>query len=67
MTPFPPASPCISICALDEQGYCLGCYRTLSEIAGWNRLSAPEQWAIIHQLPARVALVENSNLVGETK
>ena len=67
MTQARPTSPCINICALDEQGFCLGCYRTLSEIAGWSRLSALEQWAIMHQLPARAALVESSNVVGETK
>ncbi|NNM61788.1 MAG: DUF1289 domain-containing protein, partial [Steroidobacteraceae bacterium] len=31
-----PLSPCISICALDEHGYCRGCYRTLKEIANWS-------------------------------
>jgi predicted Fe-S protein YdhL (DUF1289 family) len=63
-----PTSPCINICALDEQGYCLGCYRTLSEIAGWTRFSAQEQWAIVHGLAARAGLVEeNSKLVGESK
>jgi predicted Fe-S protein YdhL (DUF1289 family) len=61
-----PVSPCINICALDEQGYCLGCYRTLDEIAGWSRLSAVQQWAIIHQLPARAERVDASNQVGET-
>jgi predicted Fe-S protein YdhL (DUF1289 family) len=67
MSPDGPASPCTKICALDEQGYCLGCYRTLPEIAGWTRLSAREQWAIVHQLPARAAFVDNFKLVGEVK
>jgi predicted Fe-S protein YdhL (DUF1289 family) len=62
-----PTSPCINICALDEQGFCLGCHRTIDEIAGWSRLSAVQQWAIIHQLPARARRAEVSNPVGVTK
>ncbi len=31
----PPTSPCVSICALDEDGVCLGCYRTGDEITDW--------------------------------
>jgi predicted Fe-S protein YdhL (DUF1289 family) len=30
-----PASPCISICALDADGTCLGCFRTGDEITDW--------------------------------
>jgi len=67
MTSAAPTSPCINICALDEQGYCLGCYRTLPEIAGWTRLSANEQWAIVHQLAARAAFVDNPKCVGDVK
>ena len=30
-------SPCISICRVNEStGCCEGCFRTLSEIAGWS-------------------------------
>jgi len=28
-------SPCVAICALDERGVCLGCYRTGDEITDW--------------------------------
>ena len=28
-------SPCISVCALDEDELCQGCYRTLDEIVKW--------------------------------
>jgi predicted Fe-S protein YdhL (DUF1289 family) len=32
----PVASPCNSVCRMDPDGaYCLGCFRTLDEIAGW--------------------------------
>ena len=32
-------SPCINICKMDAaSGLCIGCYRTLDEIAAWSRL-----------------------------
>ena len=44
--PRPPApikTPCIKVCVVDgESGLCLGCYRKLSEVAGWARLSDAE-------------------------
>jgi uncharacterized protein len=36
-----------------QTGYCLGCFRTLDEIARWSSLSDDEQTAINHQLPLR--------------
>jgi predicted Fe-S protein YdhL (DUF1289 family) len=41
-SPPPVASPCIKICVLDAHNVCVGCGRSLSEIAAWSRLS-PEQ------------------------
>jgi predicted Fe-S protein YdhL (DUF1289 family) len=30
-------SPCVSLCRIDERtGLCVGCLRTLEEIAGWT-------------------------------
>ena len=28
-------SPCVAVCALDEDDVCLGCYRTGEEITDW--------------------------------
>jgi predicted Fe-S protein YdhL (DUF1289 family) len=36
-----------------QTGYCLGCFRTLDEIARWSSLSEDEQRAINLQLPLR--------------
>ncbi|MGD0493149.1 MAG: DUF1289 domain-containing protein [Steroidobacteraceae bacterium] len=55
MADSPPTSPCIGVCVLDPGGYCAGCYRTITEIARWRSFSAAEQWAVLRQLPARVA------------
>lgn len=34
----PAASPCINVCAIDGDGVCLGCFRTLDEIAAYSSL-----------------------------
>lgn len=52
--PTPIRTPCIKVCWVDAaSGLCLGCYRTLSEIAGWARLSEAERAALMDELPAR--------------
>ena len=35
MSDTEPLSPCISVCLLDEQDVCQGCYRSAEEIADW--------------------------------
>ena len=33
-------SPCKAVCVMNvETGYCIGCYRTIEEIAGWTMMS----------------------------
>ncbi|MCH4539349.1 DUF1289 domain-containing protein [Ochrobactrum sp. POC9] len=40
-------SPCILVCTIDtETGFCLGCARTLDEIARWSSMSAEERLAV---------------------
>lgn len=48
-----PPSPCVSVCTLDDAGSCMGCGRTVEQIAGWARMSKAEQWAVIDELAAR--------------
>lgn len=48
------ATPCIKVCVVDgESGLCLGCYRQLSEVAQWTRLTDDERAAIMADLPDR--------------
>ncbi|MDX1508491.1 MAG: DUF1289 domain-containing protein [Woeseiaceae bacterium] len=47
-----PASPCISICTLDDEQRCLGCGRTLEQIARWSLMNREEQWAVVETLAA---------------
>ena len=52
-------TPCVNICLLDEaSGTCIGCGRTLAEIAQWATMSDAERRAIMAVLPARKALNE---------
>ena len=41
-----PASPCISVCTLDDDDRCLGCGRSLEQITRWTLMSREEQWAV---------------------
>ncbi len=41
------ASPCISICALDESDICTGCYRSADEITQWSSLSNDKKREVI--------------------
>jgi predicted Fe-S protein YdhL (DUF1289 family) len=36
-----------------EQRYCLGCWRTLAEIAAWGSMTDEEQQAVLKQLERR--------------
>jgi hypothetical protein len=49
-------SPCIAVCMIDpDSSICLGCGRTLPEIARWHRLDSAGRLAIMASLPARMA------------
>jgi predicted Fe-S protein YdhL (DUF1289 family) len=48
------ASPCLQVCLVDGSSrHCVGCYRTLPEIARWSRLTEAERDDIMQTLPAR--------------
>jgi predicted Fe-S protein YdhL (DUF1289 family) len=50
----PVPSPCIDVCSLDaDGGLCLGCGRTLSEIAEWGAASPERQREIVAAAKAR--------------
>lgn len=42
-------SPCVKICKL-QNGVCIGCKRTQTEIAKWNRLTDLEKQAVLDRL-----------------
>ena len=54
--PAPPATttPCIGVCQLDAQGYCIGCRRSIDEIGRWRAMSDAERLRVMRDvLPAR--------------
>lgn len=57
------ATPCVKVCVVDgESGLCLGCYRTLAEVAGWARFSDDERAALMSDLPARKGRIRPEKL-----
>lgn len=52
---MPVASPCISVCALDDDGLCIGCWRTVDEIAAWRALDDAERRAVLRRCGERLA------------
>lgn len=52
-------SPCIDVCDVDSSGkYCIGCGRSMEEIAGWGSASDDERRAIMQILPERLRQLE---------
>lgn len=62
-------SPCIKVCTLDAAtGLCVGCLRTLDEIAGWVELSDAERESILAALPTRRARLDpNASRNGDKR
>ncbi|MEP7180919.1 MAG: DUF1289 domain-containing protein [Betaproteobacteria bacterium] len=55
------ASPCTSVCTMDAgSGLCVGCFRTLDEIADWSVLDADAKRDVLAALPARRAAAGRS-------
>jgi uncharacterized protein len=58
---LPLETPCIDVCEMDAAwDLCIGCGRTLDEIARWAAMSNEERRAIMAVLPARMALTETA-------
>lgn len=61
--PKPIRTPCIKVCVVDgESGLCLGCFRKLSEVAGWAKLTDEERDLIMTDLPSRRSLIRPEKL-----
>jgi predicted Fe-S protein YdhL (DUF1289 family) len=49
-------SPCVKVCLVHPAtGLCLGCHRTVDEIAAWPRMSAEARRTLLAELPGRAA------------
>ena len=49
-------SPCIGVCMLDDEGQCMGCFRSAAEIARWMHMGDDERLHLMETvLPEREA------------
>jgi len=48
------SSPCVNVCQMDPcSGLCLGCRRTLQEIADWLEMTPEEKLAVLERVAQR--------------
>jgi predicted Fe-S protein YdhL (DUF1289 family) len=58
-------SPCIKLCVVHpEARICMGCYRSIEEIAAWSTMSPEARRAVMAELPSRAPLVKPSRRGG---
>jgi uncharacterized protein len=47
-------SPCVKLCVVHPAtGLCLGCFRTVDEIAAWSAMTPEARRAVMAELPSR--------------
>lgn len=46
-------SPCVNICALDENDLCIGCHRSSDEIMSWPRLGNEDRRRVLEKVAQR--------------
>lgn len=52
-------SPCVKVCVVHPAArLCVGCLRTIDEIAGWGRMTPEARRAVMAELPARAPLIQ---------
>jgi len=52
-------SPCRNICRITDNAICIGCGRSLQEIASWKNLNDVEKQQIIAESLVRIQQVSN--------
>jgi predicted Fe-S protein YdhL (DUF1289 family) len=61
-------SPCVKICTLDARsGLCLGCGRTVEEIACWTAMSAAKRARVMREAPARLTAGKPAEPINATR
>jgi uncharacterized protein len=54
------STPCVKVCVIDpHSALCVGCGRTLAEIAAWTGMSEPERVAVMAGLAPRLTLARS--------
>lgn len=54
-------SPCVRNCCLNEQDICVGCFRHIDEITGWNQASLEQKKKILVLTKERATTLINLN------
>jgi len=54
-------SPCVAVCALDENDICIGCYRTGDEITQWGEMTNQEKKHVLENVAQREA--QSGNII----
>jgi predicted Fe-S protein YdhL (DUF1289 family) len=49
----PVASPCVHVCALDDEDICIGCQRSVAEITRWSLMDNVERRDVLVQCHER--------------
>ncbi|TDF78344.1 DUF1289 domain-containing protein [Pseudomonas sp. H9] len=63
-TERPVASPCVHICALDDDDICTGCQRSAAEITRWGRMDNSERRQVLmrcHERAVAAGLILSVN------
>ena len=47
------ASPCVSICVLNDEDICTGCYRSADEIRRWGQLDNADKQRVLERANER--------------
>ena len=58
----PPESPCIGVCAMAGD-VCVGCGRTLDEIAAWPEMSDAEKSRTIPKAKTRLGRIRSAQIL----
>ena len=59
-------SPCIKVCAVDDEtGLCLGCGRSLKEIGGWMQYDDAGRQSVMDSLPERLDRLRGMGKLGD--
>lgn len=63
------ASPCVGVCSIDrETRFCLGCWRSMEEIAHWSRYDDARRLEVLEALRQRqTAAGENRRRVTKRR
>jgi len=52
-SPAAVASPCVHVCALDDDDICIGCQRSAAEITRWSLMDDRERREVLARCHAR--------------